>query len=184
MDFFHFQAQKGETWLFDLKASRNGNGLDAGLDLLDSKRRELEYSEDTVNWDPMFDHTFQESGTYHVVVQSSHGQFMDAGKYVDPNFGYQLDIRRSPQLTTISPVAFRLGGSAEATIVGKGRFKKDSNLWFEEPNPRILLATSREPHAELSPSRLSRFAQTCSNRVASLLALVFHRIKWPPAALL
>ena len=149
VDFFRFQAQKGENWLFDLRASRNGNGLDAGLVLLDSERRELEYSEDVVNWDPLFDHTFQESGTYYVVVQSSHGQFLDAGKYVDPGFGYQLEIRRSPHLTAISPLAFQPGGSARATIVGKGRFSKDSRVWFDEPSFAGEVVEVSEEKAEL-----------------------------------
>jgi hypothetical protein len=149
VDFFRFQAEKGENWVFDLRASRNGNGLDAGLVLLDSERRELEYSEDVVNWDPLFDHTFQQSGTYYVVVQSSHGQFLDAGKYVDPGFGYQLEIRRSPHLIAISPLAFQPGGSARATIVGKGRFSKDSKVWFDEPSFAGEVVEVSEEKAEL-----------------------------------
>ncbi len=124
-DFYRFQAQKGETWLFDLRAARNGGSLDAVLILMDSRKRKLEHSNDYFDWDPFFAHTFAETGSYVVVVQPSR-------KFLDPNFAYQLDIRRAPHLQTLSPISFAPGASAAITIFGTGLLGSAARLEFED----------------------------------------------------
>ena len=123
-DFFRFEAKAGETWIFDLRSARNGNGLDPALILLDSRRRKLAHVEDLFIWDPFFAHTFSETGTYYAVVQPTHTR-------LDPNFAYQLDIRRSPHLNTISPLAFSPGPAREATVYGAGLAGESPKLWFD-----------------------------------------------------
>jgi hypothetical protein len=123
-DFFQFEAKAGETWIFDLRSARNGNGLDPALILLDSRRRKLAHIEDLFIWDPFFIHTFAESGTYYAVVQPTHTR-------LDPNFAYQLDIRKSPHLSTISPLSFSPGAEREATVYGAGLAGESPRLWFD-----------------------------------------------------
>ncbi len=112
-DFYRFEAKAGQTWTFDLRAARNGNGLDAALVLLTAAGVKLAHNEDHFVWDPFFTHTFSETGEYIAVVQPTH-------RSNDPNFAYELDVRQVPQLQTIAPLSFRPGATAEATIHGAG----------------------------------------------------------------
>jgi hypothetical protein len=115
----------GQSWIFDLRAARNGNGLDAALILLDARGRKLDHSEDVFIWDPFFSYTFSETSDYYAVVQPTHRQN-------DPNFAYQLDIRTAPYLETISPLSIQPGATVEATIFGTG-LTGAGKLWFEAP---------------------------------------------------
>jgi hypothetical protein len=123
-DFYRFTVEKNESWIFDLRAARNGNGLDAALILLDSQGRKLGHSEDVFLWDPFLYYSFAEAGTYCIVVQPTH-------RHNDPNFAYQLDIRKSPHLETLSPISMRPGTTTEVTIFGVGMTGK-ALLWFED----------------------------------------------------
>lgn len=124
-DFFRFQAEKGQTWIFDLRSARNGNGLDPALILLDANGMKLQHVEDYFIWDPFFAHTFTETGEYTAVVQPT--------RRVNPAFAYQLDIRRAPHLKTISPIAFEPGETREALVYGEGLNDPGAKLWFNEP---------------------------------------------------
>lgn len=124
-DFFRFHAEKGQSWIFDLRAARNGNGLDAALILADAKGRRLRHSEDVFIWDPFIQYTFDEAGAYYAIVQPTH-------RHNDPNFAYQLDIRTAPHLETISPISMPPGATAEATVFGAG-LAGSGKLWFEAP---------------------------------------------------
>jgi hypothetical protein len=125
-DFYRFHAEKGQTWVFDLRATRLANSLDAALILLDSKQHKLAHSEDYFNWDPFLTYTFAETGMYFVVVQPN------ADKWLDPNFAYQLDIGAAPHLRTISPLALAPGRETEATLFGTGPMRGPGKLWFGE----------------------------------------------------
>ena len=123
-DFFQFRAGAGETWIFDLRAARNGNGLDAAMGLLDDQGRRLQFEEDVFIWDPFFAHTFDKAGEYIVVVQPTH-------RSNDPNFAYQLDIRRAPWLETLSPLALAPGATVEVTFHGAGLLEPGARLEFD-----------------------------------------------------
>ena len=125
-DFFRFHAEAGSTWIFDVRAARNGNGLDAGLALLDERGRRLEFCEDYFIWDPFFAHTFRASGDYTAVIQPSSARN-------DPNFAYQLDIRTAPHLETASPIALAPGRASEVTLFGSGLLDKTARLEFDAP---------------------------------------------------
>jgi hypothetical protein len=122
-DFFRFRAAAGQTWIFDLRAARNGNGLDAALILLDEDAREITRNEDYFIWDPFLEHKFERSGTYTIVVQPTHTQ-------LDPNFAYQLDIRTAPHLETVSPISMPPGSALDATLYGSGLLDKSAKLIF------------------------------------------------------
>ena len=124
-DFYRFEARKGETWIFDLRAARNGNGLDAALILLDQRGAELRHVEDHFIWDPFFAHTFTSDGVYHLAVQPN--------RRINPYFAYQLDIRRPPHLATVSPIAFSPGETREATVFGAGITDPDAEVRFDAP---------------------------------------------------
>ena len=125
-DFFRFRIpRKGETWIFDVRSARNGNGLDPALILLDSKGRKLAHSEDVFIWDPFLAYTFDEPGEYYAVIQPTHVR-------LDPNFAYQLDIRTAPYLETVSPLSFGPGSTVEATLFGAA-LSGNAKLWFDAP---------------------------------------------------
>jgi hypothetical protein len=124
-DFYRFHVEEGQNWIFDLRAARNGNSLDAALILLDAKGHKLWHSEDVFIWDPFISYRFPEAGTYYAIVQPTH-------RHNDPNFAYQLDIRTAPYLETISPISMPSGATVEATIFGAG-LNGGGKLWFERP---------------------------------------------------
>lgn len=124
-DFYRFKASQGETWIFDLRAARNGNGLDAALILLDSRGRKLQHVEDHFIWDPFFAYAFSRSDEYTVVIQPT--------SRMNPAFAYQLDIRRAAHLDTVVPIAFAPGESHEALLHGAGLNDAAAKLWFDAP---------------------------------------------------
>src|SRR5262249_2101115 len=125
-DFFRFHIPRaGETWIFDLRSARNGNGLDPALILLDSQGRKLAHSEDTFIWDPFIAYTFEKSGDYYAVIQPTHIR-------LDPNFAYQLDIRTAPHLETVSPLSLEPGSIVDATVFGAG-LTGPGKLSFDSP---------------------------------------------------
>lgn len=163
-DFFRFHAGKGETWTFDVRSARNGNGLDPALILLDSERRELAHSEDVFIWDPFLTYTFRESGEYVAVVQPTHA-------HVDPNFAYQLDIRRTPHLQTVSPLSVRPGTVVEATLFGAA-LEGGAKLWFDAPDFRGEVIEMRGSSARI---RLECLAGALDGRHELALVTPFGR---------
>lgn len=112
-DFYRFPAKAGETWVFDLRAARNGNGLDAALILMDSNGVKLAHDEDQFVWDPFLTHTFARDGDYVAVIQPTH-------RSNDPNFAYELEIRQAPQLQTMAPLVLRPGATTDVLLFGAG----------------------------------------------------------------
>lgn len=112
-DFYRFRANAGETWVFDLRAARNGNGLDAALILMDSAGVKLAHDEDQFIWDPFFTHTFASTGDFVAAIQPTH-------RSNDPNFAYELEIRRAPQLQTLAPLSLRPGATTQVVVFGAG----------------------------------------------------------------
>ncbi|MBI3680504.1 MAG: hypothetical protein HY235_08915 [Acidobacteria bacterium] len=141
-DFYRFHVKAGESWLFDLRAARNGNGLDAALILLDATGRKLAHSEDHFIWDPFLYHTFPGEGDYIAVVQPTH-------RNNDPNFAYELDIRQAPHLETIAPLSFTPGQETEATLYGAGLDTAGAKIEFDEQGFRGQVLAMRASEALL-----------------------------------
>ncbi len=135
-DFFRFHAARGETLIFDLRAARNGSGLDASMVLVDPNNRRLEYDEDTFIWDPFFAYTFREEGDYIIAVQPTHARN-------DPGFLYQLDIRRAPHVQTLHPISLRPGAETEVTLFGSGLGDSNAKLRFDEAGIEGALVQAR-----------------------------------------
>ena len=113
IDIFRFEARPGEGFVFDLRAARNGSGLDASMILLDSAGNKLRHSEEHFIWDPFFGHTIRGEGTHFLVLQPTRGR-------ARPTHGYQLDIRKAPHLRVLAPLGIRAGESVEAVLFGTG----------------------------------------------------------------
>lgn len=114
-DFYKIRVEKGSRWIFDLRSSRNGNSLDAALFLLNSDGAKIDYNEERFIWDPFLTHQFAEAGEYLLVVQPTHVR-------LDPSFAYELDIRQSPHLDTVSPLVIPPGVDQEVTLIGEGLY--------------------------------------------------------------
>ncbi len=125
IDIFRFRAEAGDRWIFDLKAARNGSGLDASMILLGSDGAKLQHSEDRFIWDPFFSHRFEAGGAYYLALQPTRGR-------ARPTFGYQLDIRRAPHLDLLVPLALKAGTAVSATVVGTGLDSSGASLEFSQ----------------------------------------------------
>ena len=123
IDIFRFRPPAGGTWVFDLRAARNGSGLDPSLILLDSEGRKLRHSEDHFIWDPFFGHALDAGEDHFAIVQPTRGR-------ARPEHGYQLDIRRSPHLSGLSPLALPAGEAAQVTVFGVGLESADASVEF------------------------------------------------------
>ena len=141
-DFFRFRAERGQTWVFDLRSGRMGSGLDPSMILLDSRGRKLEHCEDYFIWDPFFTHTFAETGDYIVVIQPTRDRATDT-------HGYQLDIRSSPHLETLSPLSVRPGMTTEVTVFGAALGDPASKLWFSRDGISGKVETATGPRASI-----------------------------------
>ncbi|MFN0103354.1 MAG: hypothetical protein ACKV2U_14855 [Bryobacteraceae bacterium] len=143
-DFFRFHAVKNSRWLFDLRAARDGNGLDAALILLDSTGRKLAHCEERFIWDPFLEFEFQAEGDYVIVVQPTH-------RNNDPNFAYSLDIRQSPHIDTVAPLALP-PGRHEITLHGAGFHSTNAQLEFSNPKitGSVIAANGRTARAQIN----------------------------------
>ncbi|MBC8165210.1 MAG: hypothetical protein H7Y20_04965, partial [Bryobacteraceae bacterium] len=69
-DFFRLEAIKGQRQVFSLLNARNGLNGHLALTLLDAHGKEIAHNHYGVGPDPSLDHTFEESGTFLLVVTS------------------------------------------------------------------------------------------------------------------
>ena len=113
IDIFRFRPSAAGIWIFDLRAARNGSGLDPSLILLDSEGRKLLHSEDHFIWDPYFSRAVESDEDYFLVVQPTRGR-------ARPTHGYQLDLRQASHLSGLSPIALAAGATTEVTLHGAG----------------------------------------------------------------
>ena len=113
IDIFRFRARTGEHLVFDLRAARNGSALDASMILLDAHGRKLDHVEDLFIWDPFFSHSFESDGEHYLVLQPTRGR-------TGPTHGYQLDVRRTPHLDGLAPLALSTGSTRTVKVFGAG----------------------------------------------------------------
>ena len=113
IDIFRFRVRAAEHLIFDLRAARNGSALDASMILLDAHGRKLDHVEDLFIWDPFFSHSFESDGEHYLVLQPTRGR-------TGPTHGYQLDIRRTPHLDGLAPLALAAGSTSAVKVFGAG----------------------------------------------------------------
>ena len=142
IDIYRFEAAAGHTWIFDLRAARNGSGLDASMILLDGNGTKLRHSEDHFIWDPFFSHSFEASGEYFLALQPTRGR-------ARPAFGYQLDIRKAPHLDALVPLALTAGSQPPATLVGAGLHSKSASIEFSRTGVAGHVVSMHGDHAEV-----------------------------------
>ncbi|MCI0537363.1 MAG: PPC domain-containing protein [Verrucomicrobiales bacterium] len=86
-DAFKFRAEKDQQYTFEVFANRFGSPLDALLSLTDASGNVIKRNDDSSGADAKFDHRFEESGDYVVLIEDLLGRGA-------PNFGYRLTIRQ------------------------------------------------------------------------------------------
>ena len=123
IDIFQFAAKAGQNWVFDVRSGRNGSGLDPSMILLDDAGRKLRHSEDHFIWDPFFIHQIERDGSYYVVLQPTRGRAL-------PTHGYQLDIRRGPFVSKVTPAALPAGAETAVSVHGTGLSAAGTRLEF------------------------------------------------------
>ena len=142
IDIFRFRPRVGEHLIFDLRAARNGSALDASMILLDAQGRKLDHVEDLFIWDPFFSHSFESDGEHYLVLQPTRGR-------TGPTHGYQLDIRRTPHLDGLAPLALAVGATTKVTVFGTGLDSLGLETAFSTEGISGKVLETRRDHAEL-----------------------------------
>ena len=105
-DCFRFTAAAGQTLTFDLLATRNGSSLDGTMELLDTRGRTIEFSDDYYAFkDPHIVHRFAEAGDYYLRINGS-------GESGSENADYRLIAGAMPHADLALP-----GGGKRGTVV-------------------------------------------------------------------
>jgi hypothetical protein len=111
VDTFTFQAAAGDTYVFDMVASRMASALDAYLMLTDARGKLIAYAQEGFDRDPRIIHTFQAGGTYALQVRDT--MFRGGG-----NFVYKVTMGKVPVITSYLPIAGTCGESLEMRVEG------------------------------------------------------------------
>jgi hypothetical protein len=111
MDFFTFQANAGDTYVFDLVALRMVSGLDGYLTLYDSKGKILQTRLEGFDRDPRIIYTFKNAGAYTIEVRDS--MYRGGG-----NFVYKLTMGKVPAVTGYLPVGGKRGETVNVALEG------------------------------------------------------------------
>jgi len=114
VDYFAFEAKKGERVTAEVEAMRLGNTVfDPYVAILDGKRFELAAADDSalVAQDAVASVIIPEDGTYKVVVrESAYGG--------DGNCQYRLHVGRFPRPAAVLPAGGKAGEEIEVVFVG------------------------------------------------------------------
>ncbi|MFN0053946.1 MAG: PPC domain-containing protein [Planctomycetales bacterium] len=114
-DYYKFSVAAGQKVSFEVLGRRLGSPLDSMIRLLDSKGRELAYSDDApgLGSDSMLSYTFKDAGEY--VVELRDIRFQGNGGFL-----YRLRIGDFPCVTATFPMGLQKGGSASLAFAGPG----------------------------------------------------------------
>ena len=138
-DYFRFEADSGQTIVFEVIATRLGSGLDPVLTLFDDGGRELAYNDDVFAFkDARLVHTFRQKGTYTILVSASYER---SSRGAD----YRLLVSSDPYPRFSLPLGARRGGLTEVTLTGWNLERAD-RVWLgnDLAEARIL---ERKPDA-------------------------------------
>jgi hypothetical protein len=104
---FAFQAEAGDTFVFDLNCWRHRSQMDGILELRDSRGALLKLA--TAPWesDPRLFYTFSQAGRYTITVHDT--QFLGG-----PQYTYRLSVGKLPVLTDYQP---RVGRPGETLLL-------------------------------------------------------------------
>lgn len=112
-DYYKFQVAAGQRLSIEVLARRLGSALDPMIRLLDSRGRELAYSDDAPGLGPdsQLSHTFKDAGEYVVEVR-------DIRYQGGANFQYRLRVGDFPCVTVPYPMGIQKGVSAQLAFAG------------------------------------------------------------------
>lgn len=111
VDCFTFQANAGDTYVFDLASARMASALDGYLALYDAKGKILQSALEGFDRDPRLIHTFKTAGTYTVQVRDS--MYRGGG-----NFTYRLTMGKVPAITGMLPMGGKHGETVTVNLEG------------------------------------------------------------------
>jgi len=111
-DYYRFSAEAGQSYTFDLLATRNGSPLDGVLEILDARGRSVAFSDDYYAFkDPHIVHTFSEAGEYYLRVYGT-------GESGSENSDYRLLAGRMPHADLALPGGGQRGTAVEFDLTG------------------------------------------------------------------
>lgn len=112
-DYYKFTVAAGQRISVEVLGRRLGSPLDSMIRLLDSKGRELAYSDDApgLGSDSMLSYTFKDAGEYLLELRDI--RFQGGG-----NFLYRLRIGDFPCVTVPYPMGIQKGASASVGFAG------------------------------------------------------------------
>jgi hypothetical protein len=110
-DYFLFQANAGDTYVFDLVSYRMSSALDGYLSLYDARGKALQSTLEAFDRDPRIIHTFKSSGTYAIQVR-------DTLYRGGANFVYKLTVGKVPVITGYLPMGGKRGETVNLALQG------------------------------------------------------------------
>jgi len=111
VDCFTFQAQAGDTFVFDLISTQMASALDGYLALYDARGKILASAQDAFDRDPRIIHTFKTAGAY--VIQVRDTLYRGGG-----NFVYRLTAGKVPVVTGYMPRGGKRGATVNVALEG------------------------------------------------------------------
>lgn len=112
MHFFKFKADAGQQISIEVVARRLGSALDPIVRLLNSKGRELAYSDDVAGLrsDSQFAYMFKDAGEYVIELRDI--------QYRGGDYPYRLRIGDFPLISAPFPLSVQRGQAAKITLAG------------------------------------------------------------------
>ena len=151
VDQFKFKAEKDQTFIFEVQASRFGSLLDAVLYLIDSKGAVIQQNDDAVGADARIEQRFGETGEYFVRIRD----LLERG---GEEFAYRLVIRQPKPDFTVNfypdtPRVPRGGHTAVGVEVERqAGFGGAVEAWLENLPPGVTAEPLLiPPESALSP---------------------------------
>jgi hypothetical protein len=111
IDRYRFDAKAGQHLIFDVFAVRLGSQLEPVLAIHDSEGKELSYSIEHHDVDPLLVFDAPADGSY--VLEVSDLQYRGGGDYV-----YRIDAGQIPYVESLSPGSGQRGSKVEVTAIG------------------------------------------------------------------
>ena len=154
VDWFKFQAKKGQRLLIDLWARRIDSVADGTLLVTDSQGRELAFDRDTNDLDPLVDLVIPADGEYYVKLYD----FTYGG---GTTYFYRLKISSAPYIDFVLPPAVPPGQKAQVTLFGRNLpGGQDAGIKYRGRSLQKLTVTvqapSREEVEKLAPRQAVR----------------------------
>lgn len=130
LQYFKFTATENQRIAFEVLARRIGSALDPMLRLLDSKGREIAFSDDApgLSGDAQFEHVFPAAGEYLLELRDIRYQ----------GGGYRLRVGDFPLANTAYPLAVQRGATTAVTLAGLGTAPAETTNIVVPADPALV----------------------------------------------